>query len=59
MLPEARFPVARRGAVVVFSASNGEAKHMHDGIAAGAVDCIVKPFDEAALWTKLEKLERG
>lgn len=59
MLPEAPFPVTRSGAVVVFSASNGEVKHIHDGIAARAVDCIVKPFDEAALWTKLEKLGRG
>jgi len=55
VLPEARFPIARRGAVVVFSASNGEAKHMHDGIVAGADDCIVKPFNEAALQANLEK----
>ncbi len=45
--------------VVVFCTSNGEAKDIHDGIAAGADDYIVKPFDEAALRTKLEKLARG
>ncbi|MBA4768444.1 MAG: hypothetical protein H2049_12550 [Porphyrobacter sp.] len=55
MLPEAPFPVTRPGAVVVFSASNGEVKHMHDGIVAGADDCIVKPFNEAALQANLEK----
>jgi CheY-like chemotaxis protein len=45
--------------VVVFCTSNGEAKDIHDGIAAGADDYIVKPFDEAALRAKLEKLARG
>ena len=45
--------------VVVFCTSNGEAKDIHDGIAAGADDYIVKPFDEAALKAKLEKLGRG
>ncbi|ASJ92565.1 hypothetical protein CBR61_09020 [Porphyrobacter sp. CACIAM 03H1] len=45
--------------VVVFCTSNGEAKDIHDGIAAGADDYIVKPFDEAALRSKLEKLGRG
>lgn len=45
--------------VVVFCTSNGEAKDIHDGIAAGADDYIVKPFDEAALKAKLEKLSRG
>jgi CheY-like chemotaxis protein len=44
--------------VVVFCTSNGEAKDIHDGIAAGADDYIVKPFDEAALKAKLEKLGR-
>ncbi|WP_335682293.1 response regulator [Porphyrobacter sp. HT-58-2] len=44
---------------VVFCTSNGEAKDIHDGIAAGADDYIVKPFDEAALKAKLEKLGRG
>ena len=43
---------------VVFCTSNGEAKDIHDGIAAGADDYIVKPFDEAALRAKLEKLGR-
>ncbi|GAA0764511.1 CheY-like chemotaxis protein [Erythromicrobium ramosum] len=45
--------------VVVFCTSNGEAQDIHDGIAAGADDYIVKPFDEAALKAKLEKLGRG
>jgi two-component system, chemotaxis family, chemotaxis protein CheY len=45
--------------VVVFCTSNGQAKDIHDGIAAGADDYIVKPFDEAALRAKLEKLGRG
>lgn len=45
--------------VVVFCTSNGEAKDIHEGIAAGADDYIVKPFDEAALRAKLEKLGRG
>ena len=45
--------------VVVFCTSNGEARDIHDGIAAGADDYIVKPFDEAALKAKLEKLGRG
>jgi DNA-binding response OmpR family regulator len=44
--------------VVVFCTSNGEAKDIHDGIAAGADDYIVKPFDEAALHARLEKLGR-
>lgn len=48
-----------REPVVVFCTSNGEAKDIHDGIAAGADDYIVKPFDEAALRAKLEKLARG
>ncbi|WP_255357968.1 PleD family two-component system response regulator [Erythrobacter sp. CCH5-A1] len=48
-----------REPVVVFCTSNGEAKDIHDGIAAGADDYIVKPFDEAALKAKLEKLGRG
>lgn len=47
-----------REPVVVFCTSNGEAKDIHDGIAAGADDYIVKPFDEAALRAKLEKLGR-
>lgn len=44
--------------VVVFCTSNGEARDIHDGIAAGADDYIVKPFDEAALRAKLERLGR-
>jgi len=45
--------------VVVFCTSNGAAQDIHEGIAAGADDYIVKPFDEAALKAKLEKLGRG
>jgi CheY-like chemotaxis protein len=45
--------------IVVFCTSNGEAKDIHEGIGAGADDYIVKPFDEAALRAKLEKLGRG
>lgn len=45
--------------VVVFCTSNGEARDIHQGIAAGADDYIVKPFDEAELKAKLEKLGRG
>ncbi|WP_017666345.1 response regulator [Porphyrobacter sp. AAP82] len=48
-----------REPTVVFCTSNGEAQDIHDGIAAGADDYIVKPFDEAALKAKLEKLGRG
>ena len=45
--------------IVVFCTSNGEARDIHEGIGAGADDYIVKPFDEAALRAKLEKLGRG
>jgi CheY-like chemotaxis protein len=48
-----------REPVVVFCTSNGEAKDIHDGIAAGADDYIVKPFDEATLRAKLERLGRA
>ncbi|MEO0461559.1 MAG: response regulator [Pseudomonadota bacterium] len=41
---------------VVFCTSNGEASDIHQGISAGADDYIVKPFDEAALRSKLERL---
>ncbi len=44
--------------MVMFCTSNGEAKDIHEGISAGADDYIVKPFDEAALRAKLEKLGR-
>ncbi|WP_255478594.1 response regulator [Erythrobacter sp. THAF29] len=45
--------------IVIFCTSNGEAKDIHEGIGAGADDYIVKPFDEAALRAKLEKLGQG
>jgi len=41
---------------VVFCTSKGTAKDVHQGIRAGADDYIVKPFEEAALRAKLEKL---
>ncbi len=44
---------------VVFCTSKGEVADIHEGISAGADDYIVKPFDEAALRAKLEKLGRG
>ena len=44
---------------VVFCTSKGEVADIHAGIEAGADDYIVKPFDEAALRAKLEKLARG
>ncbi|MGB7419447.1 MAG: response regulator [Erythrobacter sp.] len=44
---------------IVFCTSKGEASDIHEGIKAGADDYIVKPFDEAALKAKLEKLGRG
>jgi two-component system chemotaxis response regulator CheY len=45
--------------IVVFCTSKGEVEDIHEGIAAGADDYIVKPFDEAALKAKLERLGRG
>ena len=44
---------------IVFCTSKGEATDIHEGIAAGADDYIVKPFDEAALRAKLEQVGRG
>ena len=44
---------------VVFCTSKGEVADIHEGVKAGADDYIVKPFDEAALRAKLEKLGRG
>jgi len=44
---------------VVFCTSKGKVEDIHAGIEAGADDYIVKPFDEGALRTKLEKLGRG
>lgn len=45
--------------VVVFCTSKGTAADVNKGIRAGADDYIVKPFDEAALRAKLERLGRG
>ena len=41
---------------VVFCTSKSTAKDVHEGIRAGADDYVVKPFDEATLKAKLEKL---
>lgn len=41
---------------VVFCTSKGAATDIHEGIAAGADDYVIKPFNEAALAAKLEKL---
>ena len=45
--------------VVVFCTSKNKAADVHAGIKAGADDYITKPFDEAGLRAKLEKLGRG
>lgn len=45
--------------VVVFCTSKNKPADVHAGIQAGADDYIVKPFDEAALRHKLERLGRG
>ncbi|TCD02301.1 response regulator [Erythrobacteraceae bacterium CFH 75059] len=47
---------ASRAPVVVFCTSKGAARDIHDGIAAGADDYVLKPFDEAQLKAKLEGL---
>ncbi|ABC63057.1 chemotaxis protein CheYIV [Erythrobacter litoralis HTCC2594] len=41
---------------VMFCTSKGETTDIHAGISAGADDYIVKPFDEAKLKAKLERL---
>lgn len=46
-------------AKVIFCTSKGEVGDIHAGIAAGADDYIVKPFEEAALKAKLEALGVG
>jgi CheY-like chemotaxis protein len=42
---------------VIFCTSKTGAKDIHEGIAAGADDFLVKPFDKAQLREKLEQLE--
>ncbi|MFZ9395871.1 MAG: response regulator [Erythrobacter sp.] len=42
---------------VVFCTSKGNVHDIHEGIAAGADDYVIKPFDEAALAAKLESLD--
>ncbi len=41
---------------IVFCTSKGAAADIHEGIAAGADDYVIKPFDEATLQAKLERL---
>lgn len=53
-----QIPGAER-AKVMFCTSKGEVADIHEGIGAGADDYIVKPFDEAALKAKLERLVAG
>lgn len=45
--------------LVMFCTSKSKAADVHAGIKAGADDYIVKPFDEAALKAKLERLGRA
>jgi two-component system chemotaxis response regulator CheY len=45
-----------RAPAVVFCTSKGEAKDIHEGIAAGADDYVIKPFDETTLKAKLERM---
>ena len=52
-IPTARVPT------VVFCTSKGAATDIHQGIAAGADDYVIKPFDEATLKFKLEQLQLG
>lgn len=52
-IPTARVPT------VVFCTSKGAATDIHQGIAAGADDYVIKPFDEATLKFKLEQLQAG
>ncbi len=42
---------------IVFCTSKSAAADIHEGIAAGADDYVIKPFDEATLSAKLEKLK--
>jgi CheY-like chemotaxis protein len=51
-----RAVAAKRNPTVVFCTSKGAAKDIHDGIAAGADDYVIKPFNEAQLKAKLEGL---
>ncbi|KLE33651.1 chemotaxis protein CheY [Aurantiacibacter gangjinensis] len=46
-------------ATVVFCTSKGDVADIHDGIAVGADDYIVKPFEDDAVRAKLEKLGVG
>ncbi|MFA9199755.1 MAG: response regulator [Cypionkella sp.] len=39
---------------VVFCTTNSGAKDIHKGIAAGADEYVIKPFDEAALLSRLQ-----
>ena len=41
---------------VVFCTTNSGARDIHKGIAAGADEYVIKPFDEAALLTRLQSV---
>ncbi|WP_394731244.1 response regulator [Altererythrobacter sp. GH1-8] len=45
-----------RAPTIVFCTSKGDARDIHQGIAAGADDYVIKPFDEEMLKAKLAKL---
>lgn len=45
---------APRQPKVVFCTTNSGAKDIHKGIAAGADEYVIKPFDEAALTSRLQ-----
>jgi two-component system chemotaxis response regulator CheY len=51
-------PTSKRP-TIVFCTSKGAARDIHEAIAAGADDYIVKPFDEATLRSKLAALARA
>lgn len=44
---------------VVFCTSKGEVADIQEGIVAGADDYVIKPFDEAILKAKLDKIGLG
>ncbi|TIX52168.1 response regulator [Alteraurantiacibacter aquimixticola] len=54
---ELRAIPTHKAPTVVFCTQMSQASDIHEGIAAGADDYIVKPFDEAQLRAKLLKLE--
>ncbi|MGX7951953.1 response regulator [Tsuneonella sp. HG249] len=47
---------AARPPKVVFCTTNSGAKDIHKGIAAGADEYVIKPFDEAAIVSRLQAI---